>query len=179
MREFDRVTTRGGDAGMSSLFNGERYPKDDLIFHAVGTIDELVSVLGVCRSMTKKRKTTRHILEIQKLLFHIGAEIATPEHSEQYNDITHPQESDLERLERWQADLMEGTSIPPAFIVPGDHPLSAQMDVARTVTRRAERHLVTLVRTRGARRLIPSQQILNRLSDFLFVLARAVEQEKA
>jgi cob(I)alamin adenosyltransferase len=176
MIEFERVTTRGGDKGETSLFNGERRVKNDVLFEALGSVDELMSFLGVLRSVMKDTDKKRDIHTIQQVLFKIGAQLATPVHDPLYEQIKHVEEHDIEELEEKQAVLMKAVKLEDAFITPGDNRISAEADVCRSVCRRAERMVVSCIRSRGMPHIALCQNFLNRLSDYLFVFARYNEQ---
>lgn len=169
-REFAQVTTRGGDTGESSLADGERRRKDDLYFETLGVLDELTSYLGVVRA-DMKGKAAETLLEIQKELQIIAGMVAIPKRSELFASAPKVDDSHIEKLEKEEARLLGKTSIPPEFIRPGATRLSAHIHVARTICRRAERVVVTCIRDRGLAHLIPAQRYLNRLADYLFILA--------
>lgn len=178
--DMSPVTTGGGDDGRSSLFSGERYFKDTAVFEALGDIDELNSWLGVIRTREGARDHVSIIHEIQDRLGRGLATCATIPSSSLFSQLTHVSEQDIRRLEQIQASLKKTTEIPPRFIVPGEFDGVVEIDVARAITRRCERRVVHMIRDMGrsdveVRRV---QVYLNRLSDFLFVLGRAVEQAK-
>lgn len=188
--EFERVTTRGGDSGESGLFSGERRRKDDVLFQTLGDGDELVSTLGVARARASRVAKAgesadrvaalgycaESILSVQKDVFRVQAMIATSPGSQQYESLELVEEATVTSLEQRLSGLMERTEIGERFVVPGDSLLSAHIDVARTVCRRFERGIVSCIRDRRLHHLIPCQQYVNRLSDFLFVLGRYVDQ---
>lgn len=171
-RREARVTTRTGDRGETSLFGKERVRKDDPRIEALGDLDEAQSALGVARAQATGT-VAETILELQRGLYIAMSEVATPA-------------ADLARLgqridalavaaiDERAAALRATARIEGRFVIPGEDPLSAALDVARTVVRRAERRVVTLVDggTVSGEHLLPW---LNRLSDVLFVLARSVE----
>jgi cob(I)alamin adenosyltransferase len=175
--EFEKVTTRGGDRGMTSLYNGERLAKDDPVFELLGDLDELNSWLGMVRASLPERESGT-IRTVQQRLLVIGSEVATPKNDPLYREIPHLGEADLEALELAERELLDRTTIAPRFILPGDSPESALADLARTVCRRAERKMVSHIRSRGAVHLASGQVYLNRLSDFLFVLARSLAESR-
>ncbi len=185
------VATRRGDDGTTGLlFGGERVPKDDLRTEAYGTIDEAVTALGLVRAHLGARQDGSLrvaagdlgpiILEIQRQLFVAAAELATQ-----------PAAFDrqVEGVSRVGASMVAATDellrvseaaivMPTEFVVPGETVVSAALEVARTIVRRAERRAVTL----GAEGWIPGPHLLpylNRLADLLWVLARAAEQAEA
>jgi cob(I)alamin adenosyltransferase len=177
--EFEKVTTRGGDHGSTHLVGGEARRKDDPLFEALGDLDELASWLGVLRSQALGRRYAAELREIQERLLVVGAQIATPRLDPLYKKLRPLGDRDLRKLEAQEQRLLERTEIPSRFVLPGDEPQAARIDVARAVCRRAERRLVTLIRDRGMIQLALCQNYLNRLSDYLFVLARAVTQGRA
>lgn len=171
-----RIYTRTGDAGETSLFGGRRVPKDDLRVSAYGTIDELNAVLGVARAAGPGAEIDAVLERLQHHLFDLGAELATPPAAPAAAAAHAPRVAaawveDLERdIDRFEDGL------PPLrqFILPGGTPAAAMLHLARTVARRAEREIVTLAAHEG---LNPELlKFVNRLSDLLFVLARAANQ---
>lgn len=174
--EFTQVTTRGGDTGESSLADGERRRKDDLLFEALGTLDELASYLGVVRGGIDE-KTAEFLLAIQKNLQIISGMAAVPSRSKLYQVSKKIDESEIEKLEREEARLLEAARISGEFVSPGSTELSAHIHVARTICRRAERRVVTCIREQNHSHLIPAQRYINRLADYLFVLAVLEEQQ--
>lgn len=164
-----KIYTKTGDKGETSLFGGKRVQKDSLRIEAYGTVDELNSIIGVCRSLTPPKQIDTILEKIQNDLFTLGADLATPQDS-QSKAIKRTQASDILRLEQ-HIDAIEPKLEPlKSFILPGGSHLAAMLHYARTVCRRAERAVVQLSRTEQ----IGDQPIiyLNRLSDLLFVLAR-------
>ncbi|HUX14623.1 MAG TPA: cob(I)yrinic acid a,c-diamide adenosyltransferase [Spirochaetia bacterium] len=176
MIEFDRVTTRGGDGGESSLYNGERRRKDDLVFHALGDVDETSACIGIARAYSADSLTRDELFAAQQVLFKVGAQLATPSSDPLHSPIKPVEQSDIDRLERSQRVLMARVDLGSEFVTPGDTILGAHIDHARTVVRRAERTVVQCIRDRHMFGLALAQNYLNRLSDYLFVLARAADQ---
>ena len=162
-----KIYTKTGDRGETSLHGGKRVPKDALRIEAYGTVDELNSLLGLCRSMNSIREVDGILAEIQNDLFTLGADLATPLNS---GTVKRVDEADVARLER-HIDTIDPT-LPPLtkFILPGGSRSAAAIHFSRTVCRRAERLVARLGReeTVGTHALV----YLNRLSDLLFVLAR-------
>jgi cob(I)alamin adenosyltransferase len=167
---INRVYTRRGDAGATSLASGERVSKDDLRIEAYGTVDELNSFVGLARESARDLPELSGILlRVQHELFNLGAILATtPEnvHPKQAR-ITAAESEQLEReIDRMNADL------PPlrSFVLPGGSRLNAELHVCRTVCRRAERLAVSL----AAESHVDPEALayLNRLSDALFVWSR-------
>jgi cob(I)alamin adenosyltransferase len=186
------VATRKGDDGTTGLlYGGQRIAKDDLRTEAYGTIDEAVAALGLARAQLglKDRlgvlsvgfgELPALILRIQRELFVAAAELATnPEAWDRLEDgRTRVSEAMVEGIEAVLRDLEAHIEMPHEFVVPGETPTSAALELARTVLRRAERRAVTL----GREGLIPGPHLLpylNRTADLLWVLARAAEQAEA
>jgi cob(I)alamin adenosyltransferase len=166
-----KIYTKTGDAGETGLFGGPRVRKDDERIEAFGTVDELNSHLGIVRTLPAAAAFDALLRGIQCELFDLGAQLATPGDSDERITVAH-----VEALEQ-AIDRFEGDLEPlKCFILPAGTPLAAELHVARTVCRRAERRVVTL-----ASRLettIPANAIeyLNRLGDLLFVLARVANR---
>ena len=165
---ISKVYTRTGDAGQTSLVSGTRVDKDDVRVEAYGTIDELNSNLGVLLHSTKldNPEVIAIVRKAQNKLFNIGGYLANDKADKLYG-VTQEDVAELERM----MDQMNET-IPPAqgFVLPGGTRLSAQADRCRTITRRAERRVVTLAKVAPIDPLV--LEYLNRLSDFFFVFAR-------
>lgn len=178
MIEFDKVTTRGGDRGESSLYNGERRIKDDMIFETLGDIDELVSWIGYVKAElaagvdSPAAGLAGQLAVIQKNLMRLSAEIATPSRDPLYKKLDHITKADVEALEELEEFYLPRTEIGSEFVLPGDNPHSARLDIARTICRRAERRVVTCIRSGFLGHLAAGQNYLNRLSDLLFIMAR-------
>jgi cob(I)alamin adenosyltransferase len=182
------VATGRGDDGTTGLLFGGRIPKDDLRTEAYGTVDEAVAALGVARAelvamadagrlpdaLTSLPAT---IVRLQRELFVVGAELAAnPEALDRLADgVTRVHEPMLSGLEALLATAEAGIEMPHAFVLPGETRLSAALEVARTIVRRAERRAISLQRAGG----LPGPWLvpyLNRLADLLWVLARVAEQ---
>ena len=165
---ISKVYTRTGDAGKTSLVSGTRVDKDDVRVEAYGTVDELNSNLGVLLHSTKldDPEIIAVIRKAQNKLFNIGAYLANDKADALYG----VKKEDVEQLEKMMDQMNEG--LPPAqgFVLPGGTRLSAQADRCRTVTRRAERRVVSLAKVAAVDPLV--LEYLNRLSDFFFVFAR-------
>lgn len=170
-----KIYTRTGDEGETGLFGGPRVRKDHVRIEAYGAIDELNAVLGAARLYVATLDSAMDALlaSIQNDLFDLGAELATPDPQKRRRVVSPEQIARLEQaIDRYEADL------PPLkqFILPGGSPAGARLHVARTVCRRAERRLVQLERTPGEEGSPGTVIYVNRLSDLLFVLARAANQ---
>lgn len=167
-----KIYTRTGDGGETGLFDGTRVPKSDARVAAYGDVDELSAWLGLVRASGVDDHVAEMIGQIQRDLFAVGARLADPSHAIA-GRVTKAAVSpdDVARLEGWIDALEAG--VPPLrrFILAGGTPAGASLHVARTVCRRAERAVVGL--GRGA--FEPDLLVyINRLSDLLFVMARAV-----
>ena len=174
-----RIYTKTGDDGTTGLLYGGRISKADLLTEAYGTTDEAVAVLGLARAGCDDPQLASDILELQRALFVVGADLATSQKERGRLEpgvslVTAEMTEDVEG--RIDASVRE-TPLPQTFIVPGANPTSAALDVARSVVRRAERRVVELLRD-GQRGTNPEVgRFLNRLSDLLFVLARRAAGE--
>lgn len=166
-----KVYTLTGDKGTTSLVSGKRVSKDDIRVEAYGTIDELNANIGLLAHNSKLDHKGMHQLvrRIQNKLFNIGAYLATVNTSAD-DPVAGLSQADVRELEA-HIDQMDA-ELPPmrGFILPGGSRLSALCDVCRTVTRRAERRVVTLAALAPVNPLVIAY--LNRLSDFFFVFAR-------
>jgi cob(I)alamin adenosyltransferase len=173
MIEFSHITTRGGDRGESSLYDGPRRRKDDFVFEALGDMDELFSYLGVVRASGAEPVWQKRLEEIQGDLLILGGVLASPGGLPAGSRNLTPK--DVEKLEIWEKELMDRMSLDGVFVKPGANLLSAHAHVARTLTRRLERRLVTAIREHLRQELVPSQNYINRLSDLLYLLGRKWE----
>jgi len=168
-----KVTTGTGDTGYTGLLGEQRVPKYDPRPDTFGTVDEATSALGLARAMTNDPKVKEIIYQIQQELYLLMGELATtPENYEKIGlrmTIEH-----VQRLEQVEEQLKGEVEIPNKFIIPGDTPDGAALDLARTIIRRAERMAVKLLHDE----VIQNSEVvryLNRLSDLVFILARYVE----
>jgi cob(I)alamin adenosyltransferase len=171
-----KIYTKAGDKGDTSLFSGERVLKDDLRVEAYGTVDELNSVIGIVRSMKVPKVVDVVLGRVQRDLFIIGADLATPL-SRGRRRATVPR-VDAGRVAAIEAIIDQiQRKLPPLrrFIVPGGSQASSYLQYARAVCRRAERRAVRLARTQRINPRVITY--LNRFSDLLFVLARSVNQK--
>ena len=168
MVRIDRVTTRGGDKGETSLGNGARVAKDALRIEALGAVDEANAALGVLRAQLAGDAEADAMLgRIQNDLFDAGADLCVPGAAGDRLRLT---EAPVLRLEGEIGAMTAGLPALTSFILPGGSPAAAQAHVARTVLRRAERRVVALARTEALNPVLV--RYLNRASDHLFVLAR-------
>jgi len=173
-----KIYTRTGDAGGTALFGGARVLKNDPRVAAYGDIDELNACLGVVRAQADVPADIASLLEgVQKDLFAIGARLADPsERNVKRGEKVVVSDADIQRLEDAIDRFESGLPALRRFILPGGSPVGAQLHVARTVCRRAERAVVALGVDQIDARLLA---YVNRLSDLLFVLARAVNHGAA
>lgn len=177
-----RVYTKTGDDGSTGQLFGGRIPKGSDLVEALGDIDEAVSTLGVARAAcaadrSSDKRIAEILLRVQRELFIVGADLSVnPQHRDRLKagiSLVEPRMvTDLEKL---IDELTAEKPLKPVFLVPGTTELEARIDLARTVVRRAERHIL---RAKDAGQMVSehAQHYLNRLSDLVFVLARrAVE----
>jgi cob(I)alamin adenosyltransferase len=175
MVRIDRVTTRGGDAGETSLGDGARVPKDTIRVEAIGTVDEANAAIGLLRQHTGNDSATDAMLaRIQNDLFDLGADLCVPG---QAGDRLRLTDAPSLRLEAEITALNQSLPALASFILPGGSPAAAAAHFARTVVRRAERHVVTLARAEAVNPAVI--RYLNRLSDHLFVLSRHCNENGA
>lgn len=175
MVELNRIYTRGGDAGQTSLGSGDRVAKHDLRVAAYGTVDEANAALGLARLHTIEDRETDEILaRIQNDLFDLGADLCTPEGDAR---AARKQEGALrivpeqvDRLEQEIDALNESLAPLTSFILPGGTPAAAHLHMARTIARRAERLMTELATHEDVNP--DALKYINRLSDHLFVLGR-------
>ena len=163
-----KIYTRGGDAGETSLGDGSRVSKLDERIGAYGTVDELNSAIGVVLAGGSPPSIREVLLRVQNELFDLGADLSVPTGHEGRLRVTQEQVDRLEEeCDRFNGDLPELKS----FVLPGGGETAARLHVARTLCRRAEREALAAA---GAHDLNPLALVyLNRLSDLLFILARA------
>lgn len=170
-----KIYTKTGDEGETGLFAGPRVGKDHRRIEAYGAVDELNALLGLVRTFPIPGMIDAQLVSIQNELFAIGAELATPD------PIAHGTcllcDPMIDRLEQ-SIDTME-SDLPPLkqFILPGGVSPAAHLHLARTVCRRAERRVVALARHPEERVSVHLIRYLNRLSDWLFVASRWVNQD--
>ena len=176
---LNRIYTRTGDDGTTSLGSGERRPKYDLRIAAFGTVDETNAAIGIVRlHLTEARDLDAMLGLIQNDLFDLGADLAVPERegkAERLRIVS----SQVERLERDIDSLNAKLSPLTSFVLPGGTPAAAHLHLARTICRRAERIMVELAAKPDEPVSEPAIQYINRLSDFLFVASRAMNNNGA
>jgi cob(I)alamin adenosyltransferase len=176
-----KIYTRKGDDGTTSLWYGGRVPKSDPRTEAYGSVDEASSALGVARALcgTAEQDLAADILRLQRELFVVGAELATaPEAAARLEDgVSRITDEMVAALEPLIDGYMEQVDLPPKFVIAGGTQLSAQLDVARSVIRRAERRVVDLDLA-GELASGAVRRFLNRASDLAFAMARFADVDE-
>jgi cob(I)alamin adenosyltransferase len=179
---LNRIYTRTGDDGTTALGTGERRPKYDLRIEAYGTVDETNATVGLARQHTAAEHPVvdAMLARIQNDLFDLGADLCTPDDGTKLEwEPLRIVDSQVERLER-EIDQLNGALKPlRSFILPGGSPAAAALHLARTVSRRAERLMVHLAADPAEAVGPPALKYMNRLSDFLFVASRTVNDNGA
>jgi cob(I)alamin adenosyltransferase len=176
-----KIYTKKGDDGTTSLWYGGRVPKHHGRTEAYGTLDEACSALGVARALcgSEQAELAADILRLQDDIFVAGAELATaPEAAERLEDgISRVTAEMVDELEQRIDHYMGQVELPPQFVIPGGNRLSAQLDVARTVIRRGERHITAL---NEAGELAGEMVIhfVNRASDLAYAMARFADVDE-
>ncbi len=176
MPKLDRIYTRTGDEGVTGLGGGQRVPKDSQRVQTYGTVDELNSQIGVALANGLCERLTAELTLIQNELFDLGSDLATPATSQERHPVPTVELRHVEKLESLIDEFNDVVGPLTNFLLPGGSSGAAQLHVARTVCRRAERAATTLARDEkiGAT-VLP---YLNRLSDALFVMARYENHER-
>jgi cob(I)alamin adenosyltransferase len=169
MVQLTRIYTKGGDKGTTSLGSGKRVPKHDPRVAAYGTVDEANAVIGIAR-LHAEGELDQMLARIQNDLFDLGADLCRPEVADSDTGLRIV-EAQVERLER-EIDAMNAKLAPlNSFVLPGGAPAAAHLHQARTIVRRAERDMTALAVSQAVN---PAAiRYVNRLSDHLFVAARA------
>ena len=177
---LNRIYTRTGDEGTTALAAGGRRLKHDLRIEAYGTVDETNACLGLVRIHTAGHEIDPMLGRIQNDLFDLGADLATVETDKPlpYEPLRVTQ-AQVDRLEQ-EIDRLNGPMSPlRSFVLPGGTPAAAALHLARTICRRAERHVVELMQKPDEKVSPEAVKYLNRLSDFLFVASRSVNDNGA
>jgi cob(I)alamin adenosyltransferase len=164
-----RIYTRGGDAGETSLGDGSRVSKLDPLVRAYGVVDELNSIVGWAQAEARDERLAR----VQNELFDVGADLSVP--FEANDGRLRVEQPLVDRLERDCDEANERLPQLKSFVLPGGSETASRLHVARSVCRRAEREVLDAARERPINPLVPVY--LNRLSDLLFILARAANAE--
>jgi len=172
------IYTKRGDEGETGLLYGGRVSKADARVEAYGASDEAVSALGLARALSKDEWVKARIMDVQRDLFVVGAELATDRGSHELltKHFSAVKPEMTARLEGWIDFIAGEIELPRSFIIPGASPASGALDVARAIIRRAEREVVKL----DAAGLLANPELLrylNRLADFAFMLARYEDRD--
>jgi cob(I)alamin adenosyltransferase len=176
MPRLDRIYTKTGDEGMTGLGGGRRVSKDSPRVSAYGTVDELGSAIGLALALGLSDRSTTVLGTIQNELFDLGSDLCWPEDDERRGSIPTVQPQHVESLEHLIDELNAVVGPLTNFVLPGGSGGAAQLHVARTVCRRAERETITLARDEPIGQYV--LPYLNRLSDALFVMARFENHER-
>ena len=182
MVKLTKIYTRGGDQGETSLGDGSRVAKHDARVEAYGTVDETNAVIGlvrveIARAGADEKDLDAALSRIQNDLFDLGADLCTPEDGRRAEGALRIGASQVERLETEIDNINERLAPLGSFILPGGAPIAAQLHLARTVARRAERCVTELAQSEKVN--MEAVKYLNRLSDLLFVMSRAANNDGA
>ena len=170
--KITKVYTRGGDMGKTSLVGGQRVSKASVRLEAYGTVDELSSHLGLLAAMLPDGEDKAMIVRIQHCLFHVCTNLATDQEKTELYPTAYLPEGAIQELEHQVDDIMKLLPERQGFVLPGGTREAAQAHVCRTVCRRTERRIVALSEIT---KITPEVlQFVNRLSDYLFVLAKKI-----
>ena len=177
---LNRIYTKTGDAGTTALGTGERVPKTSPRIAAYGTVDEANAHVGVARvhlAGSGEPEVDAMLLRVQNDLFDLGADLCVPDRGEKLaHEPLRIADAQVKQLED-EIDLMNASLEPlRSFVLPGGTPAAAALHLARTVSRRAERLMVELASVPGETVSVPALKYINRLSDFLFVASRYVNE---
>jgi cob(I)alamin adenosyltransferase len=170
--KITKVYTRTGDQGETSLVGGVRIKKSNIRLEAYGTVDELSAHLGMLVSMMKAGDEQDFIIRIQNNLFNVCTHLATDQSQTPLYPSAHLAEGEIASLEQRIDSLMKQLPERQGFVLPGGVPAACQAHICRTVCRRAERRIAALAEE--AQIAPEMQQYVNRLSDYLFVLAKII-----
>jgi cob(I)alamin adenosyltransferase len=175
---LNRIYTRSGDDGSTALGNGERRSKADARVEAYGTVDETNAAIGLARLSLADRepKVDAMLGRVQNDLFDLGADLSRPP-TEGEGEVLRITQAQVDRLEREIDELNVDLAPLRSFVLPGGTAAAAALHLARTICRRAERLMVFLHETRGEPVGEPALRYANRLSDFLFVASRWVNDQ--
>jgi cob(I)alamin adenosyltransferase len=165
-----KLYTKTGDKGKTSLFGGQRVPKNNIRIETYGTVDELNSVIGLARSFNKHEELDNLFQSLQNTLFNLGADLATPFGSKFEDQVKRIKEDHISYLEKEIDRMQEKSPEFKNFILPGGGHTASYLHLARTVCRRAERSAIALAEVENIGEF--SIKYLNRLSDFFFICAR-------
>ncbi len=171
---YTTITTKKGDNGTSRNFSNDLLPKTDVLFDTLGAIDELTSMLGLVYHYTSLQEW---ITIIQLDLQHISSIIATRQDDDLYQRLIPITMTDLSRIEAWEQQLLDTAKIERRFVLPGSESTKegAYLDVARSISRRAEREVLRFAQATKRDDLQSVLAYVNRLSDVLFIMARSCD----
>ena len=167
-----KIYTRTGDKGTTALIGGRRLPKHHLRIEAYGTVDELISFIGLLRDQDLGDEKNLVFFTIQDRLMRCASLLASDPENQNAAKIPSVYQSDIEWLEKGIDEMEKELSPLRSFVLPGGHPASSLCQVARTVCRRAERNVVRLAIDEPVDEIVI--QYLNRLADYLFVMSRMI-----
>jgi cob(I)alamin adenosyltransferase len=170
--KITKVYTRTGDQGETSLVGGVRIKKSDIRLEAYGTVDELSAYLGMLVAMLETGEEHDFLIRVQNNLFNVCTHLATDQSQTPLYPSAHLAEGEIELLEKRIDEIMRSLPERQGFILSGGTTTAAQAHICRTVCRRAERRIAALAE--GAQIAPEMQQYVNRLSDYLFVLAKII-----
>jgi len=176
MPRLTKIYTKTGDEGLTGLGGGRRVPKDSARVRAYGTVDELNSAIGVALALGLSGRLTSELATIQNELFDLGSDLCWPSDDERRERIPTVQPKHVTKLEQLIDELNGIVGPLQNFLLPGGSPGAAQLHVARTICRRAERATVRLVET-GEVVQPTILAYLNRLSDLLWLIGRKLEHD--
>lgn len=166
------ASTKRGDQGETSLLSGERVSKTHRRIEACGNLDESSATMGFAKALATNPKIREILTAVQKDLFLLGAELSNTDPGRQLDRL---EAARIEDLERWIAELQAEVPLTRSFVDAGTNPVSAALDMARTVVRRAERSIVDLHEAEGLQRPEVLSYV-NRLGFLLFILARYADK---
>ncbi len=171
-----KIYTKTGDKGTTSLFGGKRVSKHHIRVEAYGTIDELNAYIGLLRDQSISIDSKKSLLRIQNELFVLGSLLATPpEKVNKQKDTNKIEKQHVSYLEKEIDKMNENLAAMTHFILPGGHTIVSYCHIARNICRRAERRVVHLAEESQVDAVLIGY--LNRLSDYLFVLARKLSKD--
>ena len=170
--KITKVYTRTGDKGETSLVGGVRIKKSNIRLEAYGTVDELSAHLGMLVAMMKDGEERDYIIRVQNNLFNVCTHLATDQSQTPLYPSAHLAEGEIASIEQKIDSLMKQLPERQGFVLPGGVPVACQAHICRTVCRRAERCIAALAEE--AQIAPEMQQYVNRLSDYLFVLAKII-----
>ena len=170
--KITKVYTRTGDQGETSLVGGVRIKKSNIRLEAYGTVDELSAHLGMLVAMMKNGEEREFVIRVQNNLFNVCTHLATDQSQTPLYPSAHLADGEIAALEQRIDNLMKQLTERQGFVLPGGVPAACQAHICRTVCRRAERRIAALAEE--AQIAPEMQQFVNRLSDYLFVLAKII-----